>query len=247
MNMNLLSIVNKITAQYGEDILDDSRRLKALFSDLAKDEPKLLRRAFGKCVESGFYRILKNTATAKERREVIESLARRLRDEEGLDIALCAEALEVLAAAIFGEGQIAPPSAYSPPPVTETVPRKPASGAVQAVSSSGSAGYGTALMDTPPTPLSAVSSSPKVNEAPAEPLPAPEKEKNRVKSAISGAILFGGVTLIFLSTIVFIMIAITNVTGTLTGEPLNFDNGNRTVIVVVIGAAIFGAYSGWKK
>jgi tetratricopeptide (TPR) repeat protein len=102
MNTNLLSIVKQITAQYGEEVLGDARRLKALFSDLAKDEPKPLRMAFGKCVEGGFYRILKDTTTAEERREVIDRLARRLRDEEGLDLERCAEALELLAAAIFG-------------------------------------------------------------------------------------------------------------------------------------------------
>jgi predicted RNA-binding Zn-ribbon protein involved in translation (DUF1610 family) len=116
MNINVLNILKQITAQYGEEVLEDPRRLKAFFSDLAKDEPKPLRTAFGKCVESGFYRILKDTATPEERREVIDRLARRLRDEEGLDIALCAEALELLAAAIFGEGQIAP--------LPETAPAK---------------------------------------------------------------------------------------------------------------------------
>ena len=108
MNVNLLNVLKQITAQYGEDVLDDARRLKALFSDLAKDEPKPLRMAFGKCVESGFYRIIKDTRTVEERREVINGLARRLRDEEGLDLARCAEALEVLAAAVFGEGAAAP-------------------------------------------------------------------------------------------------------------------------------------------
>jgi hypothetical protein len=89
--------------------------------------------AFGKCVESGFYRILKDTKTAEERREVIDRLAQRLRDEEGLDSALCAEALELLAAAIFGEGQIAPPPApavavtpaAAPPPVMRETPAEP--------------------------------------------------------------------------------------------------------------------------
>ena len=109
MNANLLSVLKQITAQHGEDILENAQKIKSLFGDFAKDEPKPLRMVFGKCVENGFYRIVKNTKTAKERREVIDGLALRLRDEEGLDIARCTEALELLAAAIFGEGQIAPP------------------------------------------------------------------------------------------------------------------------------------------
>ncbi|MDR2476786.1 MAG: formylglycine-generating enzyme family protein [Treponema sp.] len=116
MNTSLLSIVKQITAQYGEEVLADPKRLKSFFSDLAKDESKPLRLAFGKCVESGYYRILKDTKTAQERREVIDSLARRLRDDEGLDIALCSGALEVLAAAIFGEEQIAPAPAVAVTP-----------------------------------------------------------------------------------------------------------------------------------
>jgi hypothetical protein len=132
MNTNLLSIVKKITAQYGEDILDDTKRPKAFFSDLARDVPKPLRLAFGKCVENGYHRIRKDTKTAQERREVIDSLSRRLRDEEGLDIALCAEALELLAAALFGEGQIAPPpeSAASPPPAKQNAAPQPPSAPV---------------------------------------------------------------------------------------------------------------------
>jgi hypothetical protein len=136
MNINMLNILKQIAAQYGEEVLENPRRLKAFFSDLAKDEPKPLRLAFGKCVEHGYYRILKDTKNPEERREVIESLARRLRDEEGLDSALCAEALELLAAAIFGEGQIAPEPesalaaavtlpAASPPPVMREAPAEP--------------------------------------------------------------------------------------------------------------------------
>ena len=116
MNTNLLSIVKQITGEYGEDVLGDARRLKALFSDLAQDEPKPLCTAFLKCVESGFYRNVKNTQSAEERRDVIERLAVRLRDDEGYDLTLCTEALEVLAVAVFGEGAAAPAPEPAPPP-----------------------------------------------------------------------------------------------------------------------------------
>jgi hypothetical protein len=101
MNTNLLNIVKQITAGYGEGILADPARLKAFFSDLAKDEPKPLRIAFGRCVEAGAYAALKNAPDAAERAERKTVIAQRLRDEHGLDPALCAEALDILEAALF--------------------------------------------------------------------------------------------------------------------------------------------------
>ena len=144
MNTNLLSIVKQITGEYGEEVLGDARRLKAFFSDLAQDEPKPLRTAFLKCVESGFYRNVKNTESAEERRDVIERLAVRLRDDEGLDLARCTEALETLAAAVFGEGGIAPAAApkaalavvrAAPKPTEKPAPKASQSEAVPAAQS----------------------------------------------------------------------------------------------------------------
>ena len=124
MNDNLLKIINRITSQYGEDILGDAKRLKSLFHDLAKDEPKPLRKTFGSGVEKGFYRIIKNTKTPKERREVIDRSARRLRDEEGLDLGVCTEALELFAAAVFGKGAVAPASATASAQPDNKTPQK---------------------------------------------------------------------------------------------------------------------------
>ena len=123
MNTNLLSIVKQITGQYGENILSDPARLKAFFSDLAKDEPKPLRIAFGRCVENGAYLVLKTTPDAAERALRKASIAQRLRDEHGLDLTLCAEALDVLEAALYGTAQV-----YTPPPVHRPVypPQAPA-------------------------------------------------------------------------------------------------------------------------
>jgi predicted ribosome-associated RNA-binding protein Tma20 len=102
MNANLLSIVKHITVQYGETILEDPARLKAFFSDLAKDEPKPLRIAFGRCVEAGAYTALKTEPDAAERSSRKAAIAQRVRDEQGIDMTLCAEALDILEAAIFG-------------------------------------------------------------------------------------------------------------------------------------------------
>ena len=112
MNTNLLQIVKQITAQYGENVLADPARLKAFFSDLAKDEPKPLRIAFGRCIESGAYTALKAAPDAAERASRKAVIAQRVRDEHGLDAALCAEALDVLEAALYGPAR----AAYTPPP-----------------------------------------------------------------------------------------------------------------------------------
>jgi hypothetical protein len=101
MNTNLLNIVKQIIATYGEGILGDPQRLKAFFNDLAKDEPKPLRIAFGRCIESGAYTALKTAPNAVERRARKTEIAQQVRDEHGLDVTLCGEALNILEAALF--------------------------------------------------------------------------------------------------------------------------------------------------
>jgi len=104
MNTNLLAIVKQIVETQGEEILSEPQRMKAFFSDLAKDEPKPERIAFGRCLEYGFAQILKNVAVT-EREKCKQELAKRLRDEEGLDLTLCENSLELLSAVLFGEKQ----------------------------------------------------------------------------------------------------------------------------------------------
>jgi hypothetical protein len=108
MNANLLTIVKQIIAEYGEGILADPQRLKALFSDLAKDEPKPLRIAFGRCVENGAYNALKNAQDAAERMERKAVITQKIRDEHGLDVTLCGEALDILEAVMFVDMKTAP-------------------------------------------------------------------------------------------------------------------------------------------
>jgi hypothetical protein len=126
MNINLLDIVKQIIADYGENILENPQRLKAFFSDLAKDEPKPLRIAFERCIEGGAYTALKNAIDVNERTLRKTEIAQRVRDEHGLDITLCGEALDILEAALYGTTQHgteqttqkAPGTA--PPPSVET-------------------------------------------------------------------------------------------------------------------------------
>jgi hypothetical protein len=102
MNTTLVTIVKRIIAEQGEGVLGDPKRLKAFFSDLAKDEPKPLRTVFGRCVEAGAYTALKTTPDAAERAKRKAAIAQRVYGEHGLDPALCAEALDILEAALYG-------------------------------------------------------------------------------------------------------------------------------------------------
>jgi hypothetical protein len=60
-----------------------------------------LRLAFGRCIEEGAYNALKTAPDAAERAERKAAIARRLRDEHGLDITLCGEALDILEGVLY--------------------------------------------------------------------------------------------------------------------------------------------------
>jgi hypothetical protein len=103
MNTNLLNIVKQIITGYGEAVLADPQRLKAFFGDLAKDEPKPLRTAFGRCIEESAYNALKTAADTSERAKRKAAIAQRVRDEHGMDPMISAEALDILEAALFAD------------------------------------------------------------------------------------------------------------------------------------------------
>jgi formylglycine-generating enzyme required for sulfatase activity len=98
----LLDIIKQIVAKEGEKILSEPRRVSAFFMDLAKDEPKPQKLAFVKCLEHEFAKILKDVAE-KELPNCKESLAKKLNSEEGLELKLCKEAVDMLCAALFEE------------------------------------------------------------------------------------------------------------------------------------------------
>jgi tetratricopeptide (TPR) repeat protein len=110
MNTSLLKVINYITAQYGADILNDSRRVNALLADLAKDDPRPAKRALIAALEAGFHQALRNAGEAG-RGAALADLARRLHQDEGYDLTLCADTLELLAAALCGERQPEPETA----------------------------------------------------------------------------------------------------------------------------------------
>jgi uncharacterized protein (TIGR02145 family) len=97
----LLNVVKQIVAKNGEQILFDSKRINAFFLDLAKDEPKPLKVAFIGCLEHGVVKILKDVAE-EERANCKEVIAQRLRKEEGLEVELYREAIDILCVVLFG-------------------------------------------------------------------------------------------------------------------------------------------------
>ena len=106
--MNLLNIVKQITDQYGEGVLAEPRRVSAFFSDLAREVPKPQQNAFVKCLEHKFAEMLRNVSEA-DRIDCKQGLAQRLNENEGLDLNLCRDTVELLATALFGPQEAAAP------------------------------------------------------------------------------------------------------------------------------------------
>lgn len=101
MNTSFLSIIKRIVAEQGENILSDAARLKPFISDYAKDEPKEDRVAFGRAIELGFYNELKRAAP-HDRANVKASLVPRLQTVTNLDATRCMAAIDLIEAAIYG-------------------------------------------------------------------------------------------------------------------------------------------------
>jgi hypothetical protein len=103
MNTNLLNALKEIVSQHGGvETLSDAKRVKALLADLAAAEPRPQKIALIACVELGFVSLLQNVP-AGEQDAAMAKLAERLNNEEGIDPVLCADTLNILGAALFGD------------------------------------------------------------------------------------------------------------------------------------------------
>ncbi|MDR2516323.1 MAG: hypothetical protein LBC88_02945 [Spirochaetaceae bacterium] len=100
MNNSFLAVIKRIVAEQGEGILGDPRRIKPFIKDYAQQVPQEERRAFGRCLEQGFYRQLKAANTTGERLRLKDALARQLQAATGISAALCSGALDLLDAAV---------------------------------------------------------------------------------------------------------------------------------------------------
>jgi hypothetical protein len=100
MNTSFLAIVKRIIAEQGEAVLADPGRLKPFIKDYGQNVPQEERRAFGRCIEAGFYHRIKAAQTTAERQRLKAELARQLQNAAGISAALCSGALDVLDAAV---------------------------------------------------------------------------------------------------------------------------------------------------
>jgi tetratricopeptide (TPR) repeat protein len=103
MNITMLKVLKQIVSQYGPGIFSDARRVKALLSDMAAGEPRPQKNALILCLEQGFAAPLQSVP-ANERGPAKTKLAERLNREEGLDMALCMDTLDLLESALFEIG-----------------------------------------------------------------------------------------------------------------------------------------------
>jgi hypothetical protein len=103
VNTNFVAIIKRIIAEQGEDILANPQRVKGYVNDYAAAENKVERLAFGRCIEYGAYTELKKAPDAEARQRVKAAVAQRVHSNEGLDVALCHDAIDTLEAALFGE------------------------------------------------------------------------------------------------------------------------------------------------
>jgi WD40 repeat protein len=102
MNTKLLKALRECISQYGAESLSDARRVKGMLQDWAAEEPKPQKNALIACVERDFAAALRNSPSGG-RGPVKAKLAERLNQEEGLEKALCADTLDLLETALFGE------------------------------------------------------------------------------------------------------------------------------------------------
>jgi hypothetical protein len=95
MNSNLLNVLQQMINEYGEDILNNPKRVRGLLADIAAREPKAEKKALVKCFEMGFYTELKNTDETEPQKG---TLVERLRNSEGFALELCEGSIDIIAA-----------------------------------------------------------------------------------------------------------------------------------------------------
>jgi hypothetical protein len=117
MNTNFVHIIKRIVDEQGESILANPQMLKGFVADYAKAESKTERLAFGRCIEQGYYRVLKQTTSPQERARIKPQIARQMSSIIKLELPLCTEAIDVLEAVIYGIPQTVSQPQYQRPPV----------------------------------------------------------------------------------------------------------------------------------
>jgi tetratricopeptide (TPR) repeat protein len=115
MNMNLANAVKRIVSEKGGAILDNSRQVQSLFSQNSAKEPGPEKRALLTFLAKGYHKILKQSPD-NGRLNCKIALATKLRDEDGIDIHLCKNTIDVMEWVFFGRVTIRTQS-VAPQPV----------------------------------------------------------------------------------------------------------------------------------
>jgi hypothetical protein len=116
LNTNFVNIIKQIISQHGEAILGNPAQLKVFVRKYAKNEPKEVRLAFGRCIEQGYYRVLKQTSAHEERHRMKPKIAQQMHNISKLELSLCTEAVDILEAVLYGtqQNQSVPQSQINP-------------------------------------------------------------------------------------------------------------------------------------
>jgi hypothetical protein len=104
INVEFQKILIQIVTEQGDTILSEPKRVSSFLSDLAREVPKPQKTALIKSLENGFAKTLKGVPEP-ELNICKQKLAQKLNKEEGLELKLCEETLELLATVLFGEGK----------------------------------------------------------------------------------------------------------------------------------------------
>jgi hypothetical protein len=121
MNTNLCNALKRIVTEKGEAALNNTKQLNSLLSDYAPNEPKPEKKALITCLMDGCHTELKN-APESGRRNCKNRLAQKLHDDEGIELSLYQNALDILESVFFGTvtpKPLAAPQA-APQPVRQT-------------------------------------------------------------------------------------------------------------------------------
>ena len=102
MNTDFHKVLTEIIDKYGESVFSESKRVSALLADIAHDIPKPQKYALIKTLEKDFYQILKNVEKA-ELENCKQRLVQKLHKEEGLDLGLCEETIDLLEVVLFSD------------------------------------------------------------------------------------------------------------------------------------------------
>jgi tetratricopeptide (TPR) repeat protein len=101
MNNNLLNAVNALKAKDGADVLDNPGALEQHLLETAGNEPRVQIRILIMACDRDFHKEVRNAAET-ERAACKERLAQKFHNDEGLDLTLCRNTLDLIEAVLFG-------------------------------------------------------------------------------------------------------------------------------------------------